>query len=139
MPANFENGKNLSAVVNDLKEESKQFVSTRLAMLQAEMKEKISAWKTAIPMLVIGAVLMGTAWLLLTGALVAAVYVAFANSAWAAFLALIIVCVAYAICGGLALWIAKSKVQETGVAPKRTLRVLKDDQIWISNEARAQL
>jgi len=126
-------------VVNDLKEESKQFVSTRLAMLQAEMKEKMAAWKTAIPMLVIGAVLMLTAWLLLTGAIVAAVYVAFAGSAWAAFLALIIVCVAYAIFGGLALWIAKSKWQETCVAPKRTLRVLKDDQIWISNEARAQL
>jgi VIT1/CCC1 family predicted Fe2+/Mn2+ transporter len=139
MPANVENGKNLSAVVNDLKEESKQFVSTRLAMLQAEMKEKMAAWKTAIPLLVIGAVMLLTAWLLLTGAIVAAVYVAFADSAWAASLALIIVCIAYAICGGLALWVAKSKWQETGVAPKRTLRVLKDDQIWISNEARAQL
>ena len=139
MPVNGENGKTLAGVVADLKEESKQFVSTRLAMLQAEMKEKISAWKMALPMLVIGILLMGTAWLLLTGAIVAIVYVAFAGSAWAAFLALIIVCIAYAICGGMALWIAKSKWQETGMAPKRTLKVLKDDQIWISNEARAQL
>ncbi len=139
MPANVENGKTLAGVVAELKEESKQFVATRLAMLQAEMKEKVSAWKTALPMFVIGALLLGTAWLLLTGAIVAVVYVAFAGSAWAAFLALIIVCIAYAICGGMAFWIAKAKVQEAGVAPKRTMRVLKDDQIWISNEARAQL
>ncbi len=90
-------------------------------------------------MIVVGALLLGTAWLLLTGAIVAAVYVAFEGSAWAAFLALIIVCVAYAICGGAAFWVAKAKISEAGIAPKRTLRVLKDDQIWISNEARAQL
>ena len=139
MPVNVENGKTLAGVVAELKEESKHFVSTRFAMLQAEMKEKLSAWKMALPMLIVGALLLGTAWLLLTGAIVAAVYVAFEGSAWAAFLALIIVCVAYAICGALALWIAKGKLQEAGVAPKRTLKVLKDDQIWISNEARAQL
>ncbi len=139
MPANFENGKTLAGVVNDLKEESKQFVSTRLAMLQAEMKEKIDAWKTALPMLVVGVLLLATAWLLLTGAIVAAVYMAFAGSAWAAFLALIIVCIAYAIAGGLAFWVAKAKWDETGVTPTRTLRVLKDDQVWISNEARTQL
>ncbi len=139
MSANVENGKSLAGVVAELKEESKEFVTTRLAMLQAEMKEKISAWKTALPLLVIGAVMLATAWLLLTGALVAVIYVAFAGSIWAAFLALIIVCIAYAIAGGMALWIAKSKWQEAGVAPKRTLRVLKDDQLWISNEARAQI
>ena len=139
MPANVENGKTLAGVVADLKEESKQFVSTRLAMLQAEMKEKVSAWKMAVPALVIGGLLLATAWLLLTAAIVSIVYVAFAGSVWSMFIAFIIVCIAYAICGGLALWIAKSKLQEAGVAPKRTLKVLKDDQIWISNEARAQL
>lgn len=139
MPANVENGKTLAGVVAELKEESKHFVSTRVAMLQAEMKEKVSAWKMALPMVVVGALLLGTAWLLLTGAIVAVVYVAFEGSAWAAFLSLIIVCVAYAIFGALAFWVARSKFQQAGVTPKRTLRVLKDDQIWISNEARAQL
>lgn len=139
MPANVENGKTLAGVVAELKAESKQFVSTRLAMLQAEMKEKISAWKMALPMLIVGALLLGTAWLLLTGAIVAAVYVVFEGSAWAAASALIIVCVAYAIFGAMAFWIARGKFREAGVAPKRTLKVLKDDQIWISNEARAQL
>jgi hypothetical protein len=138
MPAN-ENARNLAAAVAELKEEGKQFVSTRLAVLKTEMKEKISAWKSSVPLLAIGAVLIATAWLLLTGAIVAALYVAFEGSAWAAFLALIIVCVAYTVFGGLAVRIAVRKWQATGVAPIRTLRVLKDDQIWISNEARAHL
>ena len=136
---NVENGKTLAAVVAELKDELKHFVSTRAAMLQAEMKEKASAWKMALPALVIGGLLFATAWLLLTAAFVAIVYVAFAGSAWSLFLAFIIVCIAYAICGAAAIWVARSRLQQVGLAPRRTLRVLKDDQIWISNEARAQL
>ena len=139
MPANIENGRNLAGVVADLKEESKEFVSTRLAMLRSEMNNKLSVWKTAAPMIVIGALLLATAWLLLTGAIVAAIYVAFEGNPWAAALALIIVCVAYGILGGITVLFGVRSLRETGVTPTRTLRVLKDDQIWISNEARAQL
>ena len=139
MPVNVENGRSLAAVVNDLKAEMKEFISTRLAMLRSEMREKASDWKRAAPMLVAGLVLLGTAWLLLTGAIVAAVYVAFEGNPWAAFLALIVTCVGYAVFGGVCAMAAIKMIQDTGVAPKRTMRVLKDDQIWISNEARAQL
>jgi hypothetical protein len=139
MPVNVENGRNLAGVVADLKEESKEFVSTRLAMLRSEMNNKVSVWKKAAPMIVVGALLLATAWLLLTGAIVAAIYVAFEGNPWAAALALIIVCVAYAMFGGISVLFAIRSLRETGVAPTRTLRVLKDDQIWISNEARAQL
>lgn len=140
MPVSVEtNGRSLAAVVAELKEEFKEFVSTRLAMFRAEMREKTADWKRAAPMLIIGLVLLGTAWLLLTGAICAAIYVAFEGNPWAAFLALIITCIAYAVFGGVAALAAIKKIQDAGVAPKRTMRVLKDDQIWISNEARAQL
>ena len=139
MPVNVENGRSLAAVISELKEEFKEFVSTRLAMLRSEMREKASDWKRAAPMLVIGAVLLLTAGLLLTGAICAAIYVAFEGNPWAAFLALIITCFGYAVFGGIAALAAIKTLQETGIAPKRTMRVLKDDQIWISNEARAQL
>ena len=139
MPANVENGRNLTGVVAALKEESKEFVSTRLAMLRSEMNGKISAWKAAAPMLVIGGVLLLTAWLLLTGAIVAAVYVAFEGNPWAAAIALGITFLVYAAFGGIAAFLALAKMRETGLIPQRTMRVLKDDQIWISNEARAQL
>ena len=139
MPANVENGRNLGAVASELKEEFKEFASTRLSMLQSEMRDKLAAWKSAAPMLAIGIVLLGTAWLLVTGAIVAAIYVAFENNPWAAAIALAIVGVAYLVMGGLAVMIAVRNAREAGVVPTRTLRVLKDDQLWISNEARAQL
>lgn len=126
-------------MVADLKEEFKEFVSTRVAMARSEMSEKVAAYKRALPMMVIGGVLLLTAWLLLTAAIVSAIYVAFAGNPWAAFLAFVITCVAYAVFGGLAVLFGIRSLSEAGVAPKRTLKVLKDDQIWISNEARAQL
>ena len=139
MPANVENGRNLSAVVAELKEESKEFVSTRLSMLRAEMNQKLSAWKAAAPILVIGLVLLATAWLLLTAAIVSAIYVAFQGNPWAACLAFAITFAIYAGLGGLVAYLAVRNMQESGIMPKRTLRVLKDDQVWIANEARVQL
>lgn len=140
MPVSVEtNGRSLAGVVNELKIEFKEFISTRLAMLRSEMREKAQDWKRAMPMLIIGIVLLGTAWLLLTGAICAAIYVAFEGNPWAAFLALIIMCVAYAVFGGVAALAGVRMITEQGVTPKRTMRVLRDDQIWISNEARAQL
>jgi len=139
MPANVENGRNLSGVVTELKEEFKEFIGTRMAMFRSEMNGKVTRYKSVAPMIVVGTLLLATAWLLLTGAIVAAVYVAFAGNPWAAALALIIVCVAYAIFGGVSVWFAIRELRETGMVPTRTLRVLKDDQVWISNEARVQL
>jgi len=139
MPANVENGRTLAGVVADLKEEFKAFVSTRVSMARSEMNEKIATWKRSLPMMVMGAVLLLTSWFLLTAAIVAAIYVAFAGNPWAAFLAFIITCVGYAVFGGIAVLFGIRSLREVGMAPKRTLKVLKDDQIWISNEARAQL
>jgi hypothetical protein len=90
-------------------------------------------------MLVIGIVLLWTAWLLVTAAIVAAIYVAFRGNPWAMFAACAIVGLAYLVMGGLAVMIAVRGAKEAGVVPTRTLRVLKDDQLWISNEARARL
>ena len=139
MPINESNGRTLAGVVAELKDELKEFLATRLAMLQSEMKDKLSAWKTAAPMIIIGLVLLGTAWLMFTGAIVAAIYVAFQGNPFAAAIALAIMFIAYALAGGIAVLFAWREVSEAGVAPKRTLRVLKDDQVWIRNEARVQL
>ncbi len=139
MPISAENGRTLAGVVAELKDELKEFLGTRFAMLKSEMKDKLAAWKMALPMIVVGLVLVGTAWLLLTGAIVAAIYVAFEGNPFAAALALIILCVGYALFGGIAIIFAWRDLKERGVVPKRTIRVLKDDQVWIRNEAKVQL
>ncbi len=139
MPINEANGRTLAGVVAELKDEVKEFVSTRLAMFQAELKDKLAAWKMAAPMLVIGLVLLGTSFLLLTGAIVAAIYVAFEGNPFAAAIALAILFIAYAVAGGTAVLFAWRQIAEKGLKPERTIRVLKADQLWIRNEARVQL
>lgn len=139
MPINVENERSLASVMAELRDEVKDFLSTRVAMLQSEMKDKIAAWKTALPMIVIGLVLAATAFLLLTGAIVGAIYVAFAGNPWAAAISLAIVGIAYALFGGIAVLFAIRDIKERGVTPARTMRVLKDDQVWLRNEAKVQL
>ena len=134
-----EQERSLAGVVAELKEEVKTFLETRYAMLMSELKDKLSALKMALPAIVLGAVLCGTAWLLLTGALVAAIWVAFQSMAFGAAIALVIVGVAYLLVGGIAVLFAWRGLSELGLMPKRTMRVLKDDSVWIRNEARTQL
>ncbi len=139
MPSSEINGRTLAGVAAELKDELKEFINTRLAMFRSELKDKISAWKTALPMIIAGLVMLATCWLLFTAALVAAIYVAFAGNPFAAAIALAIVGVAYALAGGIAVIFAVHELREQGMVPKRTLRVLKDDQLWIANQAKVQL
>lgn len=133
------NGRSLAAVVAELKDELKDFLDTRLNMLLSELKEVTSAWKTALPMMVVGALLMATGFLLFTGFLVAIIATAFGDNQYAVAIALIIVTSAYCLFGGMALLFGWRSVKETGLRPNRTLRVLREDQLWLRNEARTQL
>lgn len=139
MPTNEINGRTLAGVVAELKDEFKEFANTRVAMLKSELKDKLAAWKMALPTIIFGAVMLITCWLLLTGAIVAAIYVAFIGNPFAAAIALVIVAVFYTIAGGLAVLFALRSLRENSIVPTRTLRVLKDDQVWFANEAKVQL
>jgi uncharacterized membrane protein YqjE len=139
MPNNVDNGRTLAGVIAELRDELKEFVATRVAMFRSEMKDKFSVWKTAAPMIIAGLALVLVAFLLLTGAIVAAIYVALAGNPFAAAIALLVTCVGYALAGGIALIFAWRGLSEGGVLPKRTLRVLEEDETWIRNEAKVQL
>jgi hypothetical protein len=130
--------KSLPEVVNDLKGELKDFVGTRLAMLRSEMNEKWSYIKTAIPVLVVGAVMLWTAWLLLTAVLVTAIAAAFSGP-WAYTIAFLIVGGGYLLLGGMMAAMGWRQITRTGLKPERTLRVLKQDEVWLQTEARTQL
>ena len=133
------NGRSLASVVAELKDELREFLDTRLNMLVSELKETTSKWKTALPMMVVGGLLLGIGFLLFTGFLVAVIAAAFGSNQYAVALGLIIVTIAYCLFGGMALLFGLRSLKETGLKPKRTLRVLKEDQLWLRNEARNQL
>jgi uncharacterized membrane protein YqjE len=130
--------KSVPEVVNDLRAELIEFVSTRLAMLRSEMSEKLSAYKAAVPALIIGMVLLLTCWLLFTGVLVTAIASAF-SSPWRWVYAFLIVASGYLLVGGMLVTGARSKLKETKLVPERTLRVLKQDEVWLQTEAKTQI
>ena len=134
-----ENNKSIGQVVNELKNDARDFVSTRLQILTQEMNDKVKVWKVAIPMLVIAALLSGIALLVLTFAIVAFLAGVFQPSPYAWCYGALIVTAFYIIAAFGLFYLGKRELTQTGVAPTRTLRVLKQDQIWIQNEARSQV
>jgi hypothetical protein len=128
----------LSATLNEAKQELKTFAETRFAMLQSEMKDKIAGLKVSAPLLIIGALLGLTAWLALTAALISLIAAAFAPSTFATFIGCVIIGAIYAAAGGAAFFFGYTKIREHGLVPERTVRVLKEDKVWLQNEVRTQ-
>jgi uncharacterized membrane protein YqjE len=129
---NVQNGRTLQSTLQEIKNELKDFVQTRLDILKNEMQQKVSAYKAALPMAIVAALLLATTWFLMTGAIVAAIALALG---WPA--AFAIVGGAYLIFGMLVGWLAYKEVTAQSMKPERTLQVLKQDQIWIEQEAKS--
>ena len=119
-------------MLQEIKNEIKEFVRTRFEIFKQEMQEKLSAYKAAMPMAIAGALFIATAWFLITGAIVAAIALALG---WP--LAFLIVGFAYFILGAAAGWFAYKEVTSHPMKPERTLQVLKQDQVWIEQEAKS--
>ena len=128
--------KSIATILSETKEELKQFVTTRISILKAEMDEKISRIKSVIPLAIVAALFLVSAWGVFTFALVALLQAFFAPSVYAWLWASLIVTLVYAIVGAAAGWFAYSEIKATKLAPTRTLKVLQQDQVWIQNEAR---
>jgi len=133
------NGRSLAGVINELKDEIKEFLQTRFQMLRSEMQEKLSSIKTAAPLLAVAVLFLLTAFLLFTLFLVSIIAVAFEGNPYAYALAFVIVTVLWSIVGGICAWLGVRELSAQGLAPKRTIKVLQDDKIWIQGEARSQL
>jgi hypothetical protein len=133
------NERSLASVVAELKYELKEFLRTRVSLMLNEMRDKVSAFKEQLPVLIIGAVFLLTAWLLFTATLVAAIYVVFAGSAFAWAFALVIVAGGYTLFGGIAMLFAYRGLSEMGVLPHRTIKVLEEDRAWLNREARSEI
>lgn len=135
-----QNNRSVAELLAGFRDELKDFFSTRIQMLRTEMSEKVSTWKVATPSLVIGAVFLAVSFLVFTGFLIAIIGMAFADRSYAYPVAFAIVFVLYALVGGVALMYGIRTLREAGgVTPERTMRMLKEDQVWLQTEARTQL
>jgi len=133
------NGRSLAAILGEMKDELQEFVQIRIELLKRELGKKISALKAAFPAALIGGLLLLTAFLLLSFALVALVAVGFGGNPYRWFFGFLIVGVFWAIGGGMGLYMAKRRLTQQGFIPRKTVRVLSGDKVWLQNEARKAL
>jgi uncharacterized membrane protein YqjE len=128
--------KSLATILAETKDEIKQFITTRMNMLKMEIAEKVSTLKSVVPILFFALALLLAGWMALTFAVIALLHGLFTPSVYAWCWAALIVAGAYLVLGIAVGWFAYGEIKATGLAPTRTLSVLKQDQTWIQNEAR---
>lgn len=131
--------RSLADIVGEMKQELKEFVETRVSMLKTEFRDKVEHWKVAAPLAGVGVVLLSTAYLLITLALVALAAVFIGDTQYRWFFALLGVGVLWAVLGSISLYIAKREFEVNRLMPQRTLGVLKEDKLWLQNEAKNQI
>lgn len=131
--------KSLAAIVAEMKEELKQFVETRIAMLKSEFHDKVAHWKLAAPLAGVALVLLSTAYLLITLSLVALASVFIGDTPYRWFFAFLGVGVLWAILGGICAYFAMREFELYRLIPQKTLDVLKGDKLWLQQEARRQV
>lgn len=139
MNTEVKNGRSLASTLAEMKIELLDFLDTRIELLKTELREKMSILKAAAPLGALGALLLLTAYLLFTLALVSLIVVAFQDNPYRWFFALLIVAFAWAVFGGIAVYFAKREFEMTTLLPQRTIEVLKGDKIWIQAEVKNQV
>lgn len=133
------NDKNVAALLSEMKEQLKEFAQTRFAMLKAELQEKVRVAKASAPLAVIGILLLSTAYLLLTIALVGLIAAAFPHNPFRWAIAFGLIGVLWAILGAGAAYAAIRAIMSKGLAPRRTVEVLKADKLWFQSEVKNQI
>ena len=141
MNSNAENNhtaRSIASIAAEMKQEIKEFIDTRVAIVKAEFRDKVAHWKIAAPLAGAGVVLVCTAYLLITLSLVALAAV-FINSQYRYFFAFLGVGILWGLFGGVALYIAKPEFELHRLMPEKTIAVLKGDTIWLQREAGNQI
>src|SRR4051812_19757057 len=100
------NARSLGAILADIVQELQDFVNTRIQMVKSELHETMAAVSVVLPLGLLALTLVGTGFLLLTGAVVVVIAAAFAGSAYAWLYAFLIVGALWIAFGGVAAFFA---------------------------------
>ena len=131
--------RSLAAILGGMKQELKEFVETRIAMVKSEFRDKLVHWKLAATLAGAGVVLLVTAYLLITFGLVALAAVFIGDTPYRWFFALLGVGVLWTVLSGISFYIAKREFELNRLMPQKTMAVLRGDKLWLQNEARSQI
>jgi len=131
--------RSLASIAAEMKHELKEFLETRVEILKSELRDKFAHWKIAAPLAGTGVVLLSTAYLLITIALVALAAVFIGDTAYRWFFAFLTIGVLWSLLGGISLYIAKREFALNRLMPQKTIDVLKGDKVWLQKEVRNQV
>jgi uncharacterized membrane protein YqjE len=129
--------RSVGSILADIRDELTQFVNTRVQVLKTEFQESTASLRAGLPFAIVAVGFTGTAFLLLTAAVVAIVAMAFAGRPYAWFLALAIVGALWLVLGGISGFLAYSQIRRRFQFPRRTVDVLKADAVWLQSETRS--
>lgn len=128
--------KPLTSSFAELREELKNFFQTRVELLRAELKEKVSAWKGPAILLAVAGLMLVSSWFALMFALVAVLHSWIAGTNFSWFWGALIVTLFLLLAGAAVGAAAYAGIRSAGIKPTRTLRVLKEDQEWVQKQTR---
>jgi uncharacterized membrane protein YqjE len=94
------NGRSLAAIIAEMKGELQDFAQTRIEMFKTEFQEKVKTLKIAAPLAALAALLLATAYLLFTMALVGLAVVFLHDNPYRWFFAFAVVAVLWTLLGG---------------------------------------
>jgi len=128
------NGRTIGSILSDTKEELKEFLETRIAMLSSELRDKMAMLKSAAPLAVVGIVFLLTAYALFTLGLVALIVALLPENPYRWCIAFFAIAVLWGIVGGITGYMAMREFQVKELMPKRTMQVLEEDKMWLQSE-----
>ena len=126
----------LAEVLLEIKNELLDFAETRIRMFQAEFRETCGSLKNWIPLAATAAILLSTAYLMFTAALVVLVAQLFLGHQFRWAIALGIVGALWTIGGFTAAASARSTFRRRGSFPRKTAEILKADGQWLHDEVK---
>jgi len=137
--SHLHNGRTVGSILSDTKEELKEFLETRIAMLRTELGEKVGMLKAAAPLAIFGIVFLVTAYMLFTLGLVGVIIAFMPENPYRWCIAFFAIAVLWGLIGGICTYMALREFQVKELMPKRTLQVLKEDKMWLQSEVRSRV
>ena len=123
--------RSIATLLSDLANETILLIRQELALLKAELHEKLGRLGQGATFIGAGIFLVLSGWLVLLACAVLAL--ATVVSGW---LAALIVAVLVLAIGGVLLLLGKNRLDAQKLVPQRTLRSLREDEAWIRERLR---
>ena len=132
-------GRTVGSILSDTKEELKEFLETRIAMLKAELSDKVAMLKAAAPLAAVGILFLLMAFVLFSLGLAGLIVAFLPENPYRWCIAFFAVAVLWGIVGGVCAYMAMREFQVKELMPKRTMQVLKEDKVWLQSEVRSRV